>query len=59
MHYRCLVSYKDDNLKKPYIIALGSGTGTVEEINETGLLKDNMVAYGLYRVVRIVHLQTV
>ena len=59
IHCRCLVSYKDDNFKKPYIIALGSGTGTVEEINEIGLLKDNMVAYGLYRVVRIEHLQTV
>lgn len=50
----CLVSYQDDNFKKPYIIALGSGTGTIEEINDVGLLKDNMVAYGLYRVTDVV-----
>ena len=49
LFYRCVVTYQDQNLKNPYLIPLGSGSGTVDEIQE--LLKEDMVAYALYRVV--------
>jgi len=49
--HRCVVSYQDQNLKKPYIIPLGSGSGTADEVQN--LLTTDIVAYALYRVVSL------
>jgi len=49
LFHRCVVSYQDQNFKKPYIIPLGSGSGNADEVQS--LLTTDIVAYALYRVV--------